>query len=90
MKIPNPVANYGELVLVNNYRARPKNGSRVWEEGTVAGLRYETSYGGDFCWKYDIRLKRKTPSGRPLFLYVTDRGVKKQKGATPLKEESHV
>ena len=78
MKIPDPVANHGEKVLVHNYRSKPKDGSQVWEEGTVRAPSYETRYGKDkFHWSYEVVLERESAKGNGIWLYVGNDRIKR-------------
>jgi len=80
MKIPDPVAKYGEAVMAHNYRSKPKDGSEMWESGTVSSLSYECNFGPGFQWLYRVRLVRKTSSDGPIFLHVGDDGIDKNIG----------
>lgn len=72
MNIPNPIANYGEHVLVLNYRCRP---NVVWEEGIIQGLSFKNN-SGDFWWSYDITLVRRNPKGNAIWLRCDTKGIK--------------
>ena len=80
MNIPDPIANFGDTVLVHNYRRKEKAGSRIrtrWmERGRVVGLRHENNF-GFFSWKYDVLLDRKSRASHPIRLYVSDDGIEK-------------
>lgn len=64
MEIPDPVANYGDTVYVHNYRSKPKDGSKVWEEGTITDLAYRNNGGRKWRWKYEVELTRRSRAGR--------------------------
>lgn len=68
MKIPNPKANYGDTVLVLNYRCNPPK----WEQGELRTLAYKNGY-GEFYWHYDVFINR----GKKFFLYVCDDKIKR-------------
>lgn len=38
--IPKPKANFGDEVLVYNYRRKLANGQKIFEKGKVTGLEY--------------------------------------------------
>lgn len=67
-----PIANRGEKVMVQNYRSIYK----PWELGTVRCLAYENSF-GEFRWRYDVGLDRKSAKGKLLLLYVGDNSIEK-------------
>lgn len=67
MKIPNPIAKHGELVMVENYRSSLK----PWEQGKIHVLSYR-DVGGGFDWSYEVLLMRMTNAGRYIRLYVGD------------------
>ena len=71
MNIPDPAANFGDTVVVHNYRSRKKDGSVIMEEGVVKSLRYENNF-GFFTWKYDVLLNRRSRAGCPIWLYVKE------------------
>ena len=71
MKIPNPIANYGDVVMVVNYRSKYE----PWEEGVVKRLSYENSF-GDFSWSYNVLLSRRSKAGNPIWLYVGNKRIK--------------
>ena len=76
MEIPDPVANHGEAVMVHNYRSKPKDGTKLWERGTVKRLAYKNSFGG-FDWHYGVLLDRRSASDNPIWLYVGDEGIRR-------------
>lgn len=69
--IPVPVAEFGERVLVYNYRKR----SHQWETGVVTSLWYSRRYGA-FSWRYEVATERKTKSGHHLRLVVPGEYIK--------------
>lgn len=85
--IPAPKVNVREMVLVHNYRKKPRDGKPVFERGEVCGLKYEHTFGGKFEWKYEVVLARKSDvytnifghelGGNTIRLYVSDEGIKK-------------
>lgn len=72
INIPAPIANFGDLVMVYNYRH-----DHGWEEGKVADLVYKNSFGGKFSWSYSVRTTRIAKSGYGVTLYVGDENIKK-------------
>ncbi len=65
IKLPNPKVLPGQHVLVHNYRSKPKDGSAVWEHGTVTSASlgiYISHDGRTFSkrWSYDVILDRKS------------------------------
>lgn len=69
--IPAPIVNFGDRVMVYNYRH-----DSGWEEGIVEHLRYENAW-GKWSWSYDIKTVRLAKSGFGVRLYVGDDKVKK-------------
>jgi hypothetical protein len=70
--IPAPIANFGDTVLVYNYRH-----DHGWEEGIVSGLEYKNCFGGRFSWTYSVRTVRVSSSGRGVVLYVGDDKIRR-------------
>lgn len=76
LQIPAPRANYGDAVIVKNYRRRPP----VWERGSVAGLAWKNAF-GDFAWQYDVVVERQVEGQtRGLRLFVGDEGIERLDG----------
>jgi len=76
MNISDPVANYNERVMVHNYRSKPKDGSKVYEDGIITSLSYKNGF-GKFSWNYTVRLTRQTSRGNYIFLHVGDDQIEK-------------
>lgn len=68
MKIKDPMARYGDSVMVLNYRCKPAR----WDEGECASASYSDTH-GVWSWQYSVRINR----GKIFFLYVGDNGIKR-------------
>jgi hypothetical protein len=76
MNIPDPAVNYGDSVMVHNYRSKRKDGLKLWEEGVVRGLSYRNDL-GEFSWYYEVMLVRRSNKNKVMWLYVGDDEIKK-------------
>lgn len=87
MNIPKPKANFGDVVLVHNYRRKTADGKKIFETGKITGLEYRHRFNGKFAWSYEVVLERKSAisttvfgrqiGGNTIRLYVGNDGIKK-------------
>ena len=82
MVVPAPVARPGQTVEAHNYRIKNKF---VFEAGKCVRAEYTVDERKDCIFDgkllYTVILKRRTPSGNCIRLYVSDNGIRPESSA---------